>query len=390
MCAPIGKSACTTPACATQPKSGGLFSCFKGKGSLCGTNAGCVTQPKSGGLFSCFKGKGSLCGTTSCGTNAGCVTQPKSGGLFSCFKGKGNLCGTTSCGTNAGCTSAASRVCDANPCEIAELIYTSQTACSAWQRRSAVDDLGDYDAVCNPEVMVALIYALNDASAKVRAEAADEIGDLLDDGKACCSPQVVSALTCALGDCDWCVRRQAKEAWKPVDTRWKAAAAPCARCSAETNAERAAAERAAAVPNVEAAPRTRLPPAIRRFNINRRPSPPRARPFRSSRLRLSRLRPNRCPKLSRCPRLSRCPKLSRCPRLNRCQSSSQARRSGCETHAPSQADPGCETRRQVGPAMTSGLCRRLRAKTSAPNTILPASAPAKTAWKNCLVLPTNA
>ncbi len=174
----MGKATCTTSACATQPK-------------------------KCGGLFNCFKGKGSICGTKSCGANAGCV--------------------------NGGCISGGSRVCDANPCEIAELIYTSQTACYAWQRRRAVDDLGDYDAVCNPEVMVALIYALNDASEKVRAEAADEIGDLLDDGKACCSPQVVSALTCALGDCDWFVRRQAKEALEACG--YEVEGAGCSLCS---------------------------------------------------------------------------------------------------------------------------------------------------------------
>ncbi len=167
------------------------------------TTSACATQPKSHGLFDCFKGKGSLCGTKSCGSNAGCV--------------------------NGGCASGQSRVCDANPCDIAQLIYTSQTACYAWQRRSAVDDLGDYDAICNPEVMVALIYALNDSSEKVRSEAADEIGDLLEDGRACCSPQVVSALTCALGDCDWCVRRQAKEALE--ECGYEVEGAGCSLCS---------------------------------------------------------------------------------------------------------------------------------------------------------------
>ena len=39
------------------------------------------------------------------------------------------------------------------------------------------DKLGDkFDCVCNPEIMVALVYALNDCDEDVRKEAADEIG----------------------------------------------------------------------------------------------------------------------------------------------------------------------------------------------------------------------
>ena len=104
------------------------------------------------------------------------------------------------------------KCCNADPCEIAELIYKSQTACYARHRRRALDRLGDrYDCKCNPEIMAALVYGLNDADESVRKEAADEIGDQLR-MNCCCSKEVTAALTTALADCDWGVRRQAKEA----------------------------------------------------------------------------------------------------------------------------------------------------------------------------------
>lgn len=55
-----------------------------------------------------------------------------------------------------------------------------------------------------------MVYALNDADERVRAKAADEIGDQLRK-HCCCTPEIVAALTCALGDCDRNVRRQAEE-----------------------------------------------------------------------------------------------------------------------------------------------------------------------------------
>jgi hypothetical protein len=86
------------------------------------------------------------------------------------------------------------------------------TACYAKDRRRAIHKLGDrYDCCCNPEIMNAFVYALNDADEDVRAKAADEIGDQLRKNPCCCSPCIVSALTCALADCDWKVRRQAEE-----------------------------------------------------------------------------------------------------------------------------------------------------------------------------------
>ncbi|RMG41541.1 MAG: hypothetical protein D6725_01280 [Planctomycetota bacterium] len=134
---------------------------------------------------------------------------------------KGARCVSKGSGCTSGCTSKctnpcdkASRKCNVDPCEIAELIYKSQTACYAKQRRAAIDKLGDhFDCVCSPEIMAAFIYALNDADERVRAEAADEIGDQLRRSKGCCcSKEVIEALTCALGDCDKHVRREAEKA----------------------------------------------------------------------------------------------------------------------------------------------------------------------------------
>lgn len=103
--------------------------------------------------------------------------------------------------------------CCADPCEIAELIYKSQTACYAKDRKRAIDDLGNnYDCVCNPEIMAAFIYALNDADERVRKNAADEIGDQIRENPCCCSDEVTAALKVALADCDRGVRRQAQEA----------------------------------------------------------------------------------------------------------------------------------------------------------------------------------
>lgn len=92
------------------------------------------------------------------------------------------------------------------------MIYKSQTACYAKDRRKALDKLGNkFNCVCNPEIMCAFIYGLNDADEDVRKEAADELGDQLRKNPCCCSCEIVTALTAALGDCDKGVRRQAEE-----------------------------------------------------------------------------------------------------------------------------------------------------------------------------------
>ena len=86
------------------------------------------------------------------------------------------------------------------------------TDCYATKRRNALDELGDYDCSCHPEIINAFVYGLNDTDERVRREAADELGDAARSNSCCCSPAVVSALTCALADCDRGVRRQAEEA----------------------------------------------------------------------------------------------------------------------------------------------------------------------------------
>ena len=61
--------------------------------------------------------------------------------------------------------------------------------------------------------MAAFVYALNDCDEKVRAEAADEIGDQVRKHGCCCMcDKTVAALTAALADCDRSVRNEAEEA----------------------------------------------------------------------------------------------------------------------------------------------------------------------------------
>jgi hypothetical protein len=124
--------------------------------------------------------------------------------------------------------------CFADACKIAELIYTSQTACYAKQRAKAIDTLGDdYNCCCNPEIMAAFVYALNDCDERVRAEAADEIGDQVRRHGCCCMcDKTVEALTAALADCDRHVRNEAEEAlelcgYKVVDCCKPSCGAAC-------------------------------------------------------------------------------------------------------------------------------------------------------------------
>ncbi|HVJ67753.1 MAG TPA: hypothetical protein VM510_07215, partial [Caulifigura sp.] len=109
-------------------------------------------------------------------------------------------CQPSSCGTSCG-----------NACAIAQLIYQSQTGCYARTRRAALRRLAKYDCSCNPEIMSAFVYALNDAVETVRSTAAAAIGDQVRRHPCCCSPCIVNALTNALGDCDRRVRREAEK-----------------------------------------------------------------------------------------------------------------------------------------------------------------------------------
>jgi hypothetical protein len=63
--------------------------------------------------------------------------------------------------------------------------------------------------------MAAFVYSLNDTDERVRAEAADEIGDQVRKHGCCCmTDRALEALKIALADCDPHVSRQAEEALK--------------------------------------------------------------------------------------------------------------------------------------------------------------------------------
>jgi hypothetical protein len=143
------------------------------------------------------------------------------------------------------------------------------TACYAKQRRAAIHKLGNrYNCCCNPEIMNAFVYALNDSDERVRVEAADEIGDQIRKNHCCCSPCVVSALTCALADCDRGVRRQAEEAlelcgYEVVDGCCTGCGDGCATgcCTAGCTAQPVATPTAAPAAQPQAAPAAEVVPA---------------------------------------------------------------------------------------------------------------------------------
>lgn len=95
---------------------------------------------------------------------------------------------------------------------MAHWIYESQTGCYAKCRRKALKKLGKYDCTCNPEIMCAFIYGLNDSDERVRKEAAGQIRRQTKKNPCCCNDKVVAALTCALSDCDKGVRKSAEKA----------------------------------------------------------------------------------------------------------------------------------------------------------------------------------
>src|SRR5262249_23679403 len=79
-------------------------------------------------------------------------------------------------------------------------------------RRKAIRKLGKYDCVCNPEIMCAFIYGLNDCDERVRKESARQIARQTKRNQCCCNDRVVAALTCALSDCDKGVVKAATKA----------------------------------------------------------------------------------------------------------------------------------------------------------------------------------
>jgi hypothetical protein len=201
-CGPAAAPACAAPAAcapAAAPACAAPAACAPAAAPACAAPAACAPA------------------ATACTPANACCPTKKSGGLLSNLFGKSNK-GCNTCAPTCGAPAptcaapAQTRCCTADPCEIACLIYESQTACYAKDRRKAIDKLGrKFDCVCNPEIMTAFIVALNDCDERVRKEAADEIGDQIRK-HCCCTPEVVAALTCALGDCDKGVVKQAKEA----------------------------------------------------------------------------------------------------------------------------------------------------------------------------------
>ncbi len=232
-CAPApltcGDDGCGDSGCGSCGNSGGVF------GKLFRRNShSCASAPLTCGDDGCAPGCAAPAGT--CGDGCGdscssCGTKPsllkrlfRRNGRDATFCGDGctdSCSGCASCaapvGVAAGCgdnCGESVRRCKGTTCEVATVIHESMTACYAKDRRSALRRLGKYDCVCHPEIMNAYIYGLNDADERVRAEAADGIGDQLKKNRCCCSPEVVSALTAALGDCDRSVRREATRALK--------------------------------------------------------------------------------------------------------------------------------------------------------------------------------
>jgi hypothetical protein len=202
VCAPACAPKCgnCAPACAPMAKS-----CAAPCGPACGPNGATCAAPCAPACGP----KGADCAAP-CGNSGTCAPAcgPTGPG---CAAPCGPACGPNACGAKACC--GHSRNCE-DACKIAELIYESQTACYAKDRRKAIDRLGDrYNCCCNPEIMMAFVYALNDCDERVRAEAADEIGDQVRRNGCCCMcEKTVAALTCALADCDRHVRHEAEEA----------------------------------------------------------------------------------------------------------------------------------------------------------------------------------
>jgi hypothetical protein len=170
----------------------------------CSNGRGCCRRGKKGCGSTC--GNGGACGT-SCGNtcDSGCGRRNR--------RNKG--CCDNACDTGNACANCGDEACDGcddNSCAIAKLIYESQTACYAKCRRNAIRSLSAFDCVCNPEIMSAFVYGLNDADERVRRASADAIAAQLRKNPCCCSTCVTNALTTATADCDKNVRRAAEKA----------------------------------------------------------------------------------------------------------------------------------------------------------------------------------
>ena len=210
-CAPAASCAAPAAACASAPTCGAPACAPACTAPACAPACAapaCAPGCAAPACAPACAAPATSCGPTSCGCGHGFLK-----GLFAKHGGGCGSCAPTCGAPAASCApSCATTCCNANPCDIAQLIYTSQTACYARQRRAALRKLSRrYDCVCNPEIMTAFVYGLNDADEHVRWCAADKIGDQIR-RHGCCCPEIVAALTCTLGDCDRHVRRQAEQA----------------------------------------------------------------------------------------------------------------------------------------------------------------------------------
>lgn len=197
-CAP--SSCCAPAACAADPAC----------------DAPCAAEPECAA-----PAEESCCASDSC-TDGCCKSKTrrvktKRCSSKSCKSCTADAC-ADSCGADDSCGCSKTKCCKDecskyDPRKLAQLIYEAQTACYPRQRKRAVHIIGSrYNCKCNPEVMTALMYSMNDANPYVRREATDEIGDQIRKHGCCCTPEMVKALSFALADCDRVVRREAEQA----------------------------------------------------------------------------------------------------------------------------------------------------------------------------------
>lgn len=124
-------------------------------------------------------------------------------------------CGNSTC--DGSCRICCEIYC-AEAAEVCELVSISTTSCDAYRRKWALQRLSNrFDCDQYPDVMSALVCALQDCDERVRRTAADEIGDQLRRHPCCCNAYVVCALSNAVYDCDRRVSREAAQALRACE-----------------------------------------------------------------------------------------------------------------------------------------------------------------------------
>ena len=179
----------------------------------CSATSSCITDGSCCDRTCCAPGGCAPCEESTCCAPTQCAVP--TGAMCEATCNAPTACGSEGC-TSRSCCSCGNDCHDTQSCKIiAQLIHKSMVGCYATERRSAIHRLSDhFDSCCHPEIMSALIYALNDSDERVRAKAADEIGDQIRRNRCICGAPVIRALRCALADCDRNVRREAQSALK--------------------------------------------------------------------------------------------------------------------------------------------------------------------------------